>query len=55
MGGRLAYLKGANVAAEVDAAEKQIRRFGVSDIEVHIVGEGVVDEPTRVLTATVSR
>ncbi|MFF8187006.1 16S rRNA (guanine(527)-N(7))-methyltransferase RsmG [Microbacterium sp. NPDC016588] len=55
VGGRLAYLKGANVAAEVDAAEKQIRRFGVSDIEVHVVGEGVVDEPTRVLTATVTR
>lgn len=55
VGGRLAYLKGANVAAEVDAAEKQIRRFGVSDIEVHVVGEGVVDEPTRVLTATVMR
>lgn len=55
VGGRLAYLKGANVATEVDAAEKQIRRFGVSDIEVHVVGEGVVDEPTRVLTATVTR
>lgn len=55
VGGRLAYLKGANVTAEVDAAEKQIRRFGVTDIEIHVVGEGVVDEPTRVLTATVSR
>lgn len=55
VGGRLAYLKGANVAAEVDAAEKQIRRFGVSDVEIHVVGEGVVDEPTLVLTATVTR
>lgn len=55
VGGRLAYLKGANVAAEVTAAEKQIRRFGVTDVEIHVVGEGVVDEPTRVLTATVTR
>lgn len=55
VGGRLAYLKGANVAAEVDAAEKQMRRFGVVDVEIHVVGEGVVDEPTRVLTATVNR
>ncbi|RWR19976.1 16S rRNA (guanine(527)-N(7))-methyltransferase RsmG [Microbacterium enclense] len=55
VGGRLAYLKGANVAAEVDAAEKQMRRFGVVDVEIHVVGEGVVDEPTRVLTATVTR
>jgi len=55
VGGRLAYLKGANVAAEIDAAAKQVRRFGVTDIEVHVVGEGVVDEPTRVLTATVTR
>lgn len=55
VGGRLAYLKGANVSAEVDAAEKQIRRFGLTDVTIHIVGEGVVDEPTRVLTATVTR
>lgn len=55
VGGRLAYLKGANVSAEVDAAEKQIRRFGLTDVTIHVVGEGVVDEPTRVLTATVTR
>ncbi|MCC4247923.1 16S rRNA (guanine(527)-N(7))-methyltransferase RsmG [Microbacterium testaceum] len=55
VGGRLAYLKGANVAAEVDAAEKQIRRFGVTDVQVHVVGDGVIDEPTRVLTATVAK
>jgi 16S rRNA (guanine527-N7)-methyltransferase len=55
VGGRLAYLKGANVGAELDAAEKQLRRFGVTGVEVHIVGEGIVDEPTRVLTAIVTR
>jgi 16S rRNA (guanine527-N7)-methyltransferase len=52
-GGELILLKGANVAGEIDAAQKQIRRFGLSDVRVEIVGEGVVDEPTRVLRATV--
>ena len=53
--GTLVFLKGANVAAEVDAAAKQIRRFGLEDVTIEIVGEGVLDEPTRVLSATVSR
>ncbi|MEZ3157920.1 16S rRNA (guanine(527)-N(7))-methyltransferase RsmG [Microbacterium sp. BWR-S6Y] len=53
--GKLVFLKGANVAAEVDAAAKQIRKFGLEDVTVEIVGEGVLDEPTRVLSATVSR
>lgn len=51
--GRLVFLKGASVAAEVDAAEKQLRRFGVSEVEVELVGESVLDEPTRVFLATV--
>lgn len=53
--GKLVFLKGANVAAEVDAAAKQIRKFGLEDVTVEIVGEGVLDEPTRVFSATVSR
>lgn len=54
-GGRLVFLKGANVGAEVEAAAKQVRKFGLQDVTVEIVGEGLLDEPTRVLLATVSR
>ena len=49
----LILLKGANAANEIAAAEKQIRRFRLSDVHVEVVGEGVVDEPTRVIRATV--
>ncbi|BFM25030.1 16S rRNA (guanine(527)-N(7))-methyltransferase RsmG [Microbacterium sp. che218] len=54
-GGRLVFLKGANVGAEVEAAAKQVRKFGLQDVRVEIVGEGQLDEPTRVFLATVSR
>ncbi|MCJ1708464.1 16S rRNA (guanine(527)-N(7))-methyltransferase RsmG [Microbacterium sp. VKM Ac-2923] len=54
-GGTLVFLKGANVAAEIDAAAKQIRSYGLTDVTVQIVGEGVLDEPTRIFRATVSR
>lgn len=54
-GGRLVLLKGANVANEVDAAAKQIRKYGLQDVSVEVVGEGVLDEPTRVFLATVAR
>jgi len=53
-GGRLVFLKGANVGAEVDAAAKQVRKFGLTDVAIEVVGEGVLDEPTRVFVATVS-
>ncbi len=52
-GGELILLKGANAANEIIAAEKQIRRFRLSDVRVDVVGEGVVEEPTRVVRATV--
>jgi 16S rRNA (guanine527-N7)-methyltransferase len=49
------FLKGANVGREIDAAAKQIRQYGLQDVSVEIVGEGVLDEPTRVFLATVTR
>ena len=52
-GGELVLLKGANAPAEIDAAAKQIHRFGLTDVRVEVVGEGVLDEPTRVVRATV--
>lgn len=54
-GGELVLMKGAGAAAEVEAAAKQIRRFNLSDVRVEIVGEGIVQEPTRVVRATVGR
>lgn len=52
-GGELILLKGANAAKEIDAAEKAIRKFKLTDVRVEPVGDGVIDEPTRVIRATV--
>lgn len=52
-GGELVLMKGAGAAAEIDAAAKSIRKYGLSDVAVTPVGEGVLDEVTRVITATV--
>jgi 16S rRNA (guanine527-N7)-methyltransferase len=52
-GGELILLKGASVEGEIAAAEKQIRRFGLTNVRIEILGEGLVEEPTRVLRATV--
>jgi 16S rRNA (guanine527-N7)-methyltransferase len=52
-GGQLILLKGVNADAEIAAAEKQIRKFRLSDVKVTVLGEGVIAEPTRVVTATV--
>ena len=52
-GGELVLLKGANAAAEIAAAEKQLRKFMVTKARVEVVGEGLLEEPTRVIRATV--
>jgi 16S rRNA (guanine527-N7)-methyltransferase len=52
-GGELVLLKGVNAENEIAAAEKQIRKYRVSDLRVEIVGEGIVDEPTRVVRGRV--
>jgi len=52
-GGQLLFLKGANVANEVDAAAKAIRKARLSEVEILTLGEGVVSEVTRVFRATV--
>ncbi|WP_270353066.1 16S rRNA (guanine(527)-N(7))-methyltransferase RsmG [Microbacterium testaceum] len=54
-GGRLVFLKGANVGAEIESASKAIRKFGLEDVSVEVIGEGVLDEPTRVFVATLAR
>jgi 16S rRNA (guanine527-N7)-methyltransferase len=52
-GGQLLFLKGASVQNEVDAAAKAIRKARLSEVEVLVLGEGVLPEATRVFRATV--
>lgn len=52
-GGELVLMKGAGAPAEVEAAAKEIRKFKVHDVEVLTLGEGVLDEVTRVIRAVV--
>ena len=46
-------MKGAGAQGEVDAAAKAIRTYRLSDVEVLILGEGVLQDVTRVIRATV--
>ncbi|MFE4468295.1 16S rRNA (guanine(527)-N(7))-methyltransferase RsmG [Leifsonia sp. NPDC056824] len=52
-GGELVLMKGAGAAAEVEAATKELRKFRVHDVEVLTLGEGVLDDVTRVIRAQV--
>ncbi len=52
-GGELVLMKGASAAAEIEAASKQIRAFKLQNVEVLTLGEGLLDEVTRVVRATV--
>jgi 16S rRNA (guanine527-N7)-methyltransferase len=54
-GGELILMKGANAATEVDAATKPLRKFGVHDVRIEILGADLLAEPTRVVRATVRR
>jgi len=52
-GGELAVLKGLNAENEISAAEKQIKRFKLSDVRVETLGDGLLSETTRVVRARV--
>lgn len=54
-GGELVLLKGINALNEIDAAQKQIKKFRLSDVRVEVLGEGVLPESevTRVVRASV--
>ena len=52
-GGELILLKGANAAIEIDGAEKALRKYRVSNVRVEVIGEGLLEDPTRVVRATV--
>ena len=55
VGGELVLLKGANAANEIEAASKQLRKYGLDDVRVEMVGDGVIAEPTREVRATRTR
>jgi 16S rRNA (guanine527-N7)-methyltransferase len=52
-GGELVLMKGAGAAAEIEAASKQIKAYKLHDVEIITLGEGILDEVTRVVRATV--
>lgn len=52
-GGEMIFMKGERVTAEIEAAQKVIRKAHLIDVEVVILGEGIVPEVTRVFRATV--
>lgn len=52
-GGELILLKGERVDDEVAVAEKAIRKARLRDVEVLVLGQGIVPEATRVFRATV--
>ncbi len=55
LGGSIKLLKGARIDDEISAATRQISRFALTDISTAVLGEGVVPEPTRMFSATLSR
>lgn len=52
-GGELVVMKGAGAAGEVNNAAKAIQRFRLKNVEVLTLGEGVLQDVTRVIRATV--
>ena len=52
-GGELILLKGTSANSEIEAAEKQLRKFKITNPRVEIVGEALLPEPSRVIRATV--
>jgi 16S rRNA (guanine527-N7)-methyltransferase len=52
-GGELVLMKGVSAEKEIAAAGKQLRKFAVSDIRVDVLGEGILDDVTRVIRGNV--
>ena len=51
-GGELVFMKGERVDAEIESAAKVIRKAGLVDVRVEVLGEGVLPEVTRIFRAT---
>ena len=52
-GGRLLLMKGANVDREIHEAQRQIRAHKLHDLGVILAGAELLEEPTRLVQATV--
>lgn len=52
-GGQLALLKGQRIDTEIEDAESTFLRHRITAVAVQTLGEGIVEEPTRLFTATV--
>ena len=52
-GGQLLLMKGVNADREIDEARKQLRAHGVQNPVVILSGESILEEPTRLVQATV--
>lgn len=52
-GGELVLMKGAGAQAEIEAAQKEMRKYKVSNARVQVLGEGITDDITRVILGTV--
>ena len=52
-GGEMIFMKGERVHAEMEAAQKVIRKAHLRNSEVLVLGEGITPEVTRVFRATV--
>jgi 16S rRNA (guanine527-N7)-methyltransferase len=54
-GGELILLKGVSAGNEIEAATKQLRNSQIVDARVEVIGEDLLEEPTRVVRGTVRR
>lgn len=52
-GGELILLKGHNVPAEIESAQKVLKKHKVTDVAVQVLGQDLLSEPTRVVRARV--
>ena len=51
-GGEFLFMKGARVDEEITAAQKVIRKLGLQNVSVVLLGEDIVPDPTRVFRDT---
>ncbi|TAL41103.1 MAG: 16S rRNA (guanine(527)-N(7))-methyltransferase RsmG [Salinibacterium sp.] len=52
-GGEMLFMKGSRIEEEIAAAAQSIRKAGLSNVEVLVLGEGFAPEVTRLFRATV--
>ncbi len=53
-GGEMLFLKGSGVQAEIEAAQKVLRKYSAQDVWVEELGIGVLEETTRVCRARIA-